>query len=57
MAGTAEQEGGGLSPMAPIFLKDPVHAPGRSLLLFSSTPRNKTGDMPRENCQTVPVTL
>ena len=27
------------------------------LLLFSSTPWNETGDMPRENCQTVPVTL
>ena len=30
---------------------------GRGLLLFSSTPRNETSDMPRENCQVVPVTL
>ena len=29
----------------------------RGLLLFSSTPRNETVDMPRENCQTVPITL
>ena len=31
-------------------------SPGRGLLLFSSALRNQTGDMPRENCQTVPVT-
>ena len=30
---------------------------GCILLLFSSTPRNEMGDMPRENCQTVSVTL
>ena len=35
-----------------LFLKEPCSS-GRSLLLFSSTPRNETGDMPRENCQTV----
>ena len=39
-----------------MFLKESC-SPGRGLLLFSSTPRNETGDMPRENCQTVPVTL
>ena len=38
------------------ILKEPC-SPGRGLLLFSSTPRNETGDMPRENCQTVPVML
>ena len=32
-------------------------SPGRGFLLFSSTPRNETGDMPRENCLTVPVAL
>ena len=37
-------------------IKEPC-SPGRGLLLFSSTPRNETGDMPRENCQTMPVTL
>ena len=37
-------------------LKEPC-SPGRGLLLFSFTPRNETGDMSRENCQTVPVTL
>ena len=36
-------------------IKEPC-SPGRGLL-FSSTPRNETVDMPRENCQTVPVTL
>ena len=36
--------------------KEPC-SPGRGLLLFSSTLRNKKGDMPRENCQIVPVTL
>ena len=36
--------------------KEPC-SPGRGLLLFSSTPRNETGDLLRENCQTVPVTL
>ena len=37
-------------------IKEPC-SPGRGLLLFSSTARNETGDMPHENCQTVPVTL
>ena len=37
-------------------IKEPC-SPGRGLLLFSSTSRNETVDMPRENCQTVPVTL
>ena len=30
-------------------IKEPC-SPGRGLLLFSSTPRNETGDMLRENC-------
>ena len=34
-------------------IKEPC-SPGRGLLLFSSTPRNETGDMPHENCQIVP---
>ena len=34
-----------------------ILGPGRGLLLFSSTPRNEAGDTPRENCQTLPVTL
>ena len=37
-------------------LKEPC-SPGRGLLLFSSTPPNETGDMPRGDSQTVPVTL
>ena len=38
-----------------VAVKKPC-SPGCGLLLFSSTPRNETGDMPRENYQTVPVT-
>ena len=38
------------------LVKEPC-SPRRGLLLFSSTPRNGTVDMPRENCQTVLVTL
>ena len=37
-------------------VKEPC-SPRRGLLLFLSTAQNKTGDMPRENFQTVPVTL
>ena len=36
--------------------KEPC-SPGRGLLLFLSTPHNKTGDMSHEHCQIVPVTL
>ena len=40
-------------PLGGIGLKNPV------LLLFHPLhdPRNETGDMPRENCQTEPVSL